>query len=57
MDKTWCPFYQFCKDGATCGRAWTKEVQADAVKWWGGIDAPVAYYSNKPECFVDKVEA
>jgi hypothetical protein len=56
-DKVWCPYWQSCAKGGTCDRAWTKEVQADAVAWWGGVDAPVQYYSDKPECFSYKGES
>lgn len=26
-----------------CGRQWTEELQQQAINWWGGEDAPVAF--------------
>ena len=50
-DKTFCPFYQNCKEGKTCDRALTPEVIDQAVKWWRGKGAPIAQYAEKPKCW------
>lgn len=51
-DRTWCPFYPFCKKGYNCDRACRQNVIDDAEKWWGGPGAPIATYAEFPECFV-----
>lgn len=53
-DRTYCTFYETCKDGDGCDRALTPEVVSDAKKWWGNDNAPIAYYGDKPECHKDK---
>lgn len=50
-DKTFCPFYKECADGAICGRALTEQVKADAVKWWGSDEAPISMFMDRPSCF------
>jgi hypothetical protein len=59
-DRTFCPFWEECKDGKDCTRALTPKVYEDAKKWWGFFktegDPPIAYWAEKPECFKDKGE-
>lgn len=53
-DKTFCPFHESCKDGATCPDALTDKVKADAQRWWGDNcenGPPIAQWMDKPECF------
>jgi hypothetical protein len=50
-DKRFCPYWQACTNSETCDRAITPEVIADAVKWWGAEDFPIAMFSEKPRCF------
>lgn len=58
MGKTWCTFHEDCAKSDTCGRAYTKEVEADANKWWEGFDIegdpPICQYTNKPDCHEEK---
>lgn len=49
-DKTFCPFSE-CANFETCDRAYTQEVQGDAVKWWGSEGAPVALWASEPGCY------
>ncbi len=51
-DMTFCNFYQICKNGYNCERALTGKIQDDAKKWWGKDGAPIAVYSEYPDCFV-----
>ena len=55
-DRTFCPFYLKCKDGFTCDRALTPVVKIAAYDWWGGMDAPIVIYADKPKCFKQKVK-
>lgn len=48
-DKTFCPFYKTCKDGAGCDRALTEEVKAAAERWMK--DAPICMFADKPDCY------
>ena len=48
-DRTWCPFWETCKD--KCERALTAEVKADAEKWWGESNPPICIWTEKPECW------
>ena len=48
-DRTWCPFWEECKDGQGCDRAMTDKVKADAEKWMK--NAPICQYVDKPECY------
>lgn len=50
-DRTFCPFYAECGDGDGCRAALTQQVKDDAKKWWGNEDAPIAVYTDKPQCF------
>ena len=49
-DMTFCTFHSSCTKGNSCHRAFTAEVAAGAVKWWGSIGAPVSQFSEKPSC-------
>jgi len=49
--KIFCPFWKLCKNGNTCDRALTKEVEDAAAKWWGGEDAPISLDYDFPDCF------
>jgi len=53
-DRTWCQFWEECKDGGQCGRALTKDVKDAATRWWGNDNPPIATYVDKPECFKEK---
>jgi hypothetical protein len=50
-DKTFCPFWGDCEDGIDCPRALTKQVQQEAIKWWGSDEAPISMYVTEPKCF------
>lgn len=50
-DRTYCTYWKDCKLGSECKRALTSEVQESAEKWWGGPDAPICFYADKPKCF------
>jgi hypothetical protein len=56
-DKTFCPFYETCSKQSDCSRPLTPQVKADAVKWWGGDNAPIAMFGEKPECHTDNVKS
>lgn len=51
-DKTYCEFYQNCKDGNNCHRSLTPDVKRDADKWWGKPGAPISVFTEKPSCFL-----
>ena len=53
-DKTFCTFHKECKEGKECGRALTPEVKRVAREWWGNEKAPIAMFSEKPNCFKNK---
>ena len=48
QDKTFCRG-DGCAKFSTCHRALTDKVKADAAKWWGGDDAPIAQFTNPKE--------
>jgi hypothetical protein len=48
-DRTFCPFYQECKDGSTCKDALTPEVKKAANKWMA--NAPISVWISHPNCF------
>ncbi len=50
-DMTFCPFWIDCKEGKLCSRALTEEVEKEAEEWYGGSDAPISFFSKKPDCF------
>lgn len=52
----------FCRDSEclrydSCPTAYTAEHEAAALKWWGKKGAPVAFWSQRRECFVPRVSA
>ena len=49
-DTTFCVF-DCCGKFASCGRALTREVKENAVKWWGSDDAPIMIFADKPQCY------
>jgi hypothetical protein len=53
-DKTFCGFYKECANGENCDRALTPEVEKNAKEWWGGDDAPICQFIDKPECFKEQ---
>ena len=52
-DKTFCPFYEDCSGHPLCGRGLTPAILYDASIWWGGDDAPISQFADKPDCFAD----
>lgn len=50
-DMTFCKFWQKCKHGDGCNRAWTLFQQEGAEKWWGKPGAPVCFFVDKPDCY------
>ena len=50
QDRTFCTFYRDCAKAVTCSRPLTEIVTAAATKWWGGPDAPIARFAEKPSC-------
>jgi hypothetical protein len=49
-DKTWCRD-RTCKHWDTCDTALTLEVQADAMRWWGGVDVPISVQETRFNCY------
>jgi hypothetical protein len=45
MDRTFCPFWEECKEGEGCSAKVPKT---------GEGDLPIALYVDKPSCFEDK---
>lgn len=54
-DKTFCTFYRECKDGKTCDRSLTEDVQYQAKLWWKSNNPPICQFQNKPDCFVQSI--
>ena len=50
-DMTFCTSWRGCKQGETCSRALTDDVEACAEKWWGKPGAPICLISGVPDCF------
>lgn len=55
-DKTFCGFWEECKRGQNCHRALTPQVEEAAERWWGGEDAPILQFYDKPHCFEELPE-
>lgn len=55
-DTTFCPFHKDCAKASTCERKLTPAIQAAAAAWWGGPDAPIATFADKPNCHSDHTE-
>ena len=53
-DMTFCPFYEDCAKAKDCNRPLTEEVERQAFEWWGSDDAPIAQWTEKPDCHVKK---
>lgn len=51
-NKTFCPHYVRCAKGWNCDKAFTVEVEQNAIK----SVLPVSYHLNRPECFEKKGE-
>ena len=49
-DMTFCDYWRDCKNAPDCHRPLTDKVLADARAWWGKDGAPIAVYTEKPEC-------
>lgn len=49
-DRTFCTHYKDCALAEQCTRPLTPEVQKEAEKWWGGKDAPIVVFAEKPDC-------
>lgn len=54
QDTTFCNFYEKCVKSKECKIAFTKEMSDKSVEWWGGQDAPVSFYAEKPECYEEE---
>ena len=52
-DMTFCS-YSDCARFTECPRAFTDEQLEAAKQWWGGDDAPVAFFGSRPVCFMEK---
>ena len=46
MDKTYCDFFNTCKNGGTCHRSATDKVYQDAKEF--GL--PLCRFIDKPDC-------
>jgi hypothetical protein len=55
-DRTFCQYYETCKNGKECDRSLTTKVIDDAEQWWGSKDAPICVFGEKPDCFEEKNE-
>ena len=55
-DRTFCTYYETCDKQNDCSRPLTPQVKAAAVKWWGSDTAPVAVFTDKPQCHSDNQE-
>lgn len=55
-DKTFCPFYETCAKQSNCSRPLTTDVKARAHNWWGNDNAPIAVFTEKPQCHSDNQE-
>ena len=51
--KCFCTFYKDCWHGTDCSRAFTFDVKQAAAEW-GGPDAPIAVFEDKPGCFKEQ---
>lgn len=55
-DITFCTNHATCKHGSECDHALTEKVKQDAKRWWGGEGAPIAFSSDKFDCWEEKGE-
>lgn len=49
-DMTFCPFYADCQHASTCPRALTPAIHDAAARWWGKPGAPIAVFTEQPDC-------
>jgi hypothetical protein len=57
LDMTFCPFWEDCNKGMSCGRKLTQDVRDRAEAWWGQrlpCPAPIGQFSEKPDCWEQK---
>ena len=45
QDRTFCTASQ-CSNFKACNRALTQEVRDRAARWWGGVNPPIARFSD-----------
>jgi len=50
-DKTFCKEYTCKHFNVDCDRSLTEQVIFDAHQWWGGADAPISVFVDRPECY------
>ena len=48
-DITFCPYLE-CSD-KKCFRRLTDKIIIKARAWWGGDNAPICQFAEKPECY------
>ncbi len=53
-DKTFCKFNE-CAKWSNCHRSLTPKITSDAIKWWGSKDALISIFTNKPDCYEEKL--
>ena len=51
---TFCPFHEDCANAENCPYPLTEEAERQAREWWGGDDAPISRFMEKPDCHVLK---
>lgn len=49
-DMTFCPFWRDCANAEGCDRKLTPQVYEAAERWWGGPEAPICEFVEKPDC-------
>jgi len=52
-DMTFCTETK-CKNFGPCHRSLTDEVKKRAGEQWGGHGAPIAIFTDRPDCFEGK---
>ena len=53
-DMTFCTYYEDCSKSNECLKPFTREVLRQAMNWWGGVNAPIMTFAEKPECWEEK---
>jgi len=51
-DKTFCQFYEECKDGEKCPHSYNEITKNQAIKQ----TLFICFYRNKPDCFKNKCD-
>ena len=52
-DKTFCRFFDKCKEGSDCGNALTETILSGYIKWRGdNKNMGMSVFMDKPDCFV-----